>query len=245
MAWYRFRLVTSEDRIMRIFTEEAIKMAAVSSFDESAWSNSTGKSSVAELAKQVSWLYGVHRKRAGAISGLPVELQQGGEKILKADWPIKMDMPDLLYRYSLSSDLYGENYMFQVKRGAVVERIRWFDPTTITIEENAKVGLSGFTRRVGGAPQLYPVKDGMSDVMWTWLPGMTEIGPGEPPSNVVEIAANILRYMGMTVEGLFEDGAIDSWVIFSPKINIIDQNDKDRYMGYLKRLLKRGVKKLG
>ena len=230
---------------MRIFTEEAIKMAAVSSFDESAWTSSKSKSGVAELSNQVSWLYAVHRKRAGAISGLPVELRKGKEEVKKADWPIAMDMPDLLYRYSLSTDLYGENYMFQVKRGQTVERVRWFDPNTITIEENNTAGLVGFTRRVGGGPDTYPVVDGLSDVMWTWLPGMTEIGPGTPPANVVEGAATVLRYMGMTVEGLFENGAIDSWVYFAPKLVGLSDDDKKQYMGYLKRLLKRGIKKIG
>ena len=53
--------------------------------------------------------------------------------------------------------------------------------------------------------------------MWTWLPGMAEIGPGDPPANVVKDAAETLRYMSKTTRGFFEKGAIDNWVLFGPQ----------------------------
>jgi hypothetical protein len=227
-----------------IYTAEAIKMAAVSSFPDEAWTSLSGKDAEAEeLRKQVAWLRAVQAKRAAAVTGLPIELQRNGEKVEKADWPVRMDMPELLTRYSMAMDLFGQNYMFQIKRGDTVESIRWFRPSTITAEVNARQGLVGFTRTLGANKTMYPIKDGKCRVMWTWLPGMDEDKPDAPPADTVLDAANILRYMSETVRGLFEDGAIDSWVLFSPRITGIAENDKKQFMGYLKRILKRGVKK--
>ena len=220
-------------------------MAAVASFPESAWNTSgDNDSEIAELGKKVAWLYGVERKRAGAVAGLPIELQRNGEAVDKKDWPVKMDLPELLYQYSLAMDLYGENYMFKVKRGVVVERVKWFDPTTITIEANDRVGLLGFTRTLGAKKKLYPVKNDDSDVMWTWLPGLVEIGPGDPPANVVEDAANILRYMTLTTKGFFEKGAIDNWVLFGPQSSI-PQGARKSFMAWWKRTMMGGQERGG
>jgi len=200
-----------------IYSEKAIK-AAVSSFPPEAWTSlDKQESKVAELVSQVSWLYSIEHWRAGAMSGLPIELQRNGDKIERADWPVDMNLPDLLYRYSLAMDLYGASYLFQVMQGSRIVEVKWFDPQTISIEANERVGLVGFTRTLGANKQTYPVKNGRSRVMWTWLPGMAEVAPGDPPANVVKDAAETLRYMSRTTRGFFEKGAIDNWVLFGPQ----------------------------
>ena len=70
--------------MLEVYKQDGIKMAAVASFPDEAWTT-TGEhdSEIADLAKKVAWLYAVHRKRAGATSGLPIELQQNGEKVDK------------------------------------------------------------------------------------------------------------------------------------------------------------------
>ena len=231
---------------MKIYTEEAVKMAAVSSFSDDAWDIAgQSESNAAELSKRVAWLYGVMRKRAGHTGGLPYVLTRNSEPVDKRDWPIKIDLPDLMYKYSLATDLYGANYFFKVKRGETVEWIKWFDPTTITIEANEKVGLLGFTRRIGANKTLYPVKDGKCDVIWTWLPGLKELGPGEPPANVIVDAAEILRHMTITAKGFFESGAIDTWILFDNQIKLIPETEQKRLFSWLRRTMRGGTRTQG
>lgn len=213
-----------------IYSQEAIKRA-VADFPPEAWTSTGGsEDEMALLVKQVSWLYSIEHWRAGALSGLPFELQRNGEVVDKDDWPVDMNLPGLMYRYSLAMDLYAEAYLFQVTQAGVVTEVKWFDPATITIESNARQGLVGFTRTLGAAKKLYPVKDNKSRVMWTWLPGMQEVGPGDPPANVVKDAAETLRYMSRTTRGFFEKGAIDNWVLFGPQSAI----PKPQQKGFLK-----------
>jgi hypothetical protein len=228
------------------YTYNGVKMAAVSSFPEAAWKTSgENDSEIAELSKEVAWLYAVQRKRAGTTSGLPVELHQNGEMVDKKDWPIKIDMPDLLYRYSLAMDLFGENYMFKETKLGMIDQVRWWNPQTVTIEDNARQGLVGFTRTLGANKKLYRVIRGRSQVMWTWLPGLKEVGPGEPPGNVVEVAANILRYMGFTTKEFFERGAVDNYAFISDSLHALGDSDRKKFRRAWNNMFRAGFKKMG
>jgi hypothetical protein len=80
--------------------------------------------------------------------------------------------------------------------------------------------------------------------MWTWLPGLVEVGPGDPPSNVVEDAANVLRYMTRTSKGFFEKGAVDNWVLFGPQ-SAIPEPAKKRFLAWWRRTMMGGQEKGG
>ena len=228
-----------------VYKYDGVKMAAVSSYDETAWTKDNDKDSeVAEMSKRVAWLYAVHGKRAGAAAGLPIELLRNGEAIEVKDYPIDIDIKDLLYRYSLVMDMYGENYMFKVEQGKQVVEVRWFSPSTITIEQN-KTGLVGFTRTLGNEKRYYPVKDNDSRVMWTWLPGDVEIGPGNPPVSSAEDAAMILRHAGKTTRTYFERGAIDNWAIFDDRLYSLGDADRKRFRASWNRMFRAGWRKMG
>lgn len=224
-----------------------LKAIPLNRLPKDAWEYLTGgdKGEMEKLSKQVAWLYGVQRKRANAIAGLPIYMTRGDDDVEKNDWPIRFNHKDIFKRYSLAMDLFGANYLFKQMRGNDVAGLRWLHPKTITPEINAREGLMAFSRRIGSNVDVYPVKDGRSDIIWTWLADTVEVGPGTPPADVVKTAANILRFMSLTTEGFFKDGAIDSWVLFSPEISRTSEEEKRNFFTWIKNVLRSGTKSQG
>ena len=231
-----------------IYKYNETKAIPLHAFPEEAWdsiSGGTKEKKLEKLSHQVAWLYAVERKRAAAVAHLPWYLTRGDNDVDRQDWPFKLDLNRLIRQYSLALDLYGANYMFKVQRGRAIEKLRWLHPSTITPEISTSGGLTAFTRRLGTVTDTYQVKNGRSDIIWTFLPDVVEEGPGTPPANVVEHAANTLRYMSQTTERFFERGAIDVWVLFDDQIKATPEDQQRRLFGWLRRTLLGGTSTQG
>lgn len=222
---------------------------------DEAWTGLGGdgaKSNVHKLHRNVAFLYSVHAYRASAAMQYPREIvNAAGDVVDEKKLPVMIDIDNLLYRWSISVDLYGTAYGFKVQsgNGRAIEKVRYIDPETITpifAQANMETGhqkgqLIAFRR----VETNYPVTpDGDSLVIYCWLPGQRENAPGVSPTMASETGSQTLKYMDMAQRQFFESGAIDQHLIFGPQANV-HNDEKDKFKAWWARLMRRGVRNQG
>lgn len=173
--------------------------------------------SVESLAASVSWLHAAYSLRADKISGMPREIMnRAGNIVEEKDLPFAINLDDLLWRSEYALNLYAKSYWFQVKNTRRVLKVRWFDPTTIEPKVSQSNGLYEFERTLGTKKDSYDVKDDLSDVIWIWLPGMREVGPGVAASSVVQTASEVLKSIDKFADMFFDQGAMPLLLLSIP-----------------------------
>lgn len=194
-------------------------------------STETGRKSVDELATSVTYLYACYRLRSDKLAGLPRSIvKENGDEIDEDALPFAIDVDDLLWRIEYALNLYGAAYLFKQTNisGSKVQRVRWFDPSTISPVVDSGRGLYAFKRQLSAAADMYPVAtDGFSpNIVWMWQPGIAELAPGPAIGSVLQTAAEVLRSINEFSDKFFDQGAISPLLLVVP--NTASKEEKER-----------------
>lgn len=218
------------------------------------WGNIPQQSqeSLGRLHGHVAFLYSVHQYRATNVASFPRRIvRPDGSEVMEKDLPFKIDVNDLLTRWSINRDLWGTSYAYKVNDGRAITKIRYIDSETITPEyqttDNFQTGylrgqLTGFRR---SADAVVPVEaDGSSLMMYGFLPGTREGYPGVSPTMSCRSGALTLQYIDSAQRKFFESGAIDQHLIFGPQ-NMVVETEKQKFKAWFSKILKRGIRNQG
>lgn len=175
-----------------------------------------------QLFASVAWIYACWVARAEGIAGLPRRIVDERENEVKEeDLPFDIDLSDLLYRTEISLQARAAAYwLVESNRAGKNVRVRWADPYYIQPEYDYTntQGLLGFRRSVGFVP-FFPVNPETlysNDLVYVWLPGMAEIGPGVPPSMVQRVPGEIIRNIDRFADLFFDQGGMPIVLISVP-----------------------------
>ncbi len=233
-------------------TGNRVKAVNINDLPEEAWTQLTGVSANDQkrltLYSQVAWLYAVQQVRAEAVASMPIEFQTlAGEALEEPELPFDLHLPDMLRRGSMALDLFGFAYWEKMySAGArVVSRVRWLKPTSIKPRFNAAQGLYAFERDLSSQRVILPVEDErQQQLIWTWLPGIEELGPGTPPAAVSMAASAIIQHQNQVTNNFFERGAIDHWLLFGRQVGM-KRSDQNRFRDWWFKLLRGGIQRMG
>ena len=207
--------ITNGTKTMPLGNAAHSSFKAALSFDDFFADDSMSSTGAESLAATVGYIYACYRYRSDKLMGLPREITRSGEPVKECDLPFEIDLGDLLWRTEYSLNVYAAAYWYRLKTSLKLKGVRWFDPTTITPKVNDS-GLYKFRRQLSGTHYDYPVKDGLSDVIWFWLPSLREAAPGVAISDTVSLAGQVLRSIDTFADKFFDQGAMPLSLIIVP-----------------------------
>jgi hypothetical protein len=189
-------------------------------------------------------------KRASMARAIPRVIDVAGrpEPVTEQDVDIKFQngLGGMIYRSSVSLDRYGAAYfVIEPNRGGTPYRVKWVDPSSITVDFDAARGvLRGFRRNYGSQRSLYfeyeeddemaTASDGLR-LGWVWSLGLNEIGPGFSLEDMVSLPASLLNQSDAVLKALFDRGAIAQHVVFAPAEP--HETEKARVLSKIRRAL--------
>lgn len=157
-----------------------------------------------EMYQRVSWVYRCISYRAGAVAGIPFDIE--GRASRRIDMKLLQNkLPDLLYRIEASLCIDGGAYLFVEQNKARVLDLKWLNFNTIRPQYD-QMGVTGFIRTVNGVERDLTLKD----VVYFWLPDpLVEAGPGTSPTEVSLKAAGIIANANEFTTQFFARGGIN------------------------------------
>lgn len=170
-----------------------------------------------QLHASVAYLYAAYDSIASAVSRLPIDLVgKGGDVVPFKNFPVNMDLSDLLYRSILSLKIHGVAYMMKEQLTRRRASLRWLDPVTIEPLVDERRGLYAFRRNLSQGGGMYLVENNLSPILWVWLRGLRETSPGVSPSRVIRFAAELLRNIDIQSSEFYESGAVPITLVEVP-----------------------------
>lgn len=214
--------------IARPSSSKALDLSALS---PDAWRMLVGDGEsaidVEQLFASVGPLYAAVMLRAQALAGLPWRLRtaRGAARALDQD-----ALADLLVAAEIDYLLYGAAYWLRDPEQPL--GLRRLHPRTITIESDARRGLTALIRRVGNQT----IRLALDQVVWVWEPSAAhEIGPGPSAAARAAVSARLLAAQEQYAAAYFERGAVRPtvWMFKSPP----SEPELTRFRGWLERLV--------
>jgi len=232
---------------------KSINYSQVTSQDLGRWFGQEYETDPRKLFGAVGILYRCIKLIADAVANMPRVIMDVEGHVLTAantptpmldqderpiphdnELPFDIDLDDLLWRATASTQLLGASFWHKEKNRVRLKKVKWLDPATITPVYNDQSGLAKFERRING--RLQPIPIPVEDMVWVFLPGIQESGPGEAPGMVAARQAGILNNMDKFLEIFFKNGAMPTTIVLSSKV--IQDPDKSRVKSYLERALR-------
>lgn len=186
--------------------------------------------------KAVAWVRRCIELRADALSGMPFEIQRNGRPVELP--PALGNLTELLALAEMSMAVYGAEYWFRRKNALGGDlAYRHLSAKTITPKYDGVLGLTGFTRRLGGTESDLEIED----IVYLWERNFEgEIGPGVPLVDTALAAAGIGYNANEYAGAFFKNGAIPALLL-----QVDDDASDDelaRLEGWWNRLLRGATK---
>ncbi len=224
----------------------AAKGVRLSDLPPEAWQYLRGGTSGGDRAKlhrAVPWLFRGVDLRADAVADMPFVVFRGEtEHDNSKDWQNKVGfLPhprDVLWLVEAALVMWGYCYLEQGRNiGKRLKELRYLLPTTVRPEIDPEVGLTGFTRSLGGKTLQLDI----SDICYFWNPDpFVEVGPPESsPAQASLAAAGVLYNVDEFAAAFFARGAIKG-TLLTVKGNPPEQ-EKERIKSWWERLFS-GIK---
>lgn len=177
-----------------------------------------------------AYYVGVKRNRAMYASSIPRKIRRAsdGAIIQEKELPFKFQGNSLMWRSVRALDSFGAAYYgLKLNRGGGVRGVKWFDPTSIRIEEDIAGGIHHFERIFNGhmrgvwgwddEDSLIVPNNVWGGMAYVHALGMNEYGPGESLDQFAALPAKLLLESDKLLSGLFERGAINQHAVFTPR----------------------------
>ena len=173
-----------------------------------------------------AYYVGVKRNRAMYASRIPRKITRIADsaEIAEEELPFTFQGNSLMWRTVQSLDgTGGAYYGLKLNRGGGIRGVKWFDPSSIRIEEDIAGGIHRFERIFNGHMRGVWAWDDekqliVSNSVWGGMAyvhslGLNEYGPGNSLDQYAQLPASLLTQSDKLMKALFDRGAIaQHWV---------------------------------
>lgn len=216
-----------------------IKAVNIDQLPDSAWKlllgEHEGEGDVLRAYRRVAVVHRCAKVRAKSVQAMPLALYRGSKDITEEPEGILelQRIRGLLYLAELSLCIYARAHALK-ERGPLTgeTRLRWIATPGITPKYDERLGLSGYTRRIGG--REFTLKP---DEVWSvWLQDPSkDVGPDIAPVAVALQAAGVLMNLDEFLKSFFARGAIK--VTLMKVKSISNENEKKKLEAWFSRVI--------
>ena len=203
-----------------------------------AWTPLTGQESD-EVRQTVAWILRAEKLRISAVANMPFTIYRGKREVTTSqDYEDKLGfMPNPRRFITLVESAlinYGRCYFWKgVNRAGITKELKYFVPSSIEPEIDAKRGLTEFVRRIASTEYKYKPEE----ILYFWpADGAVEIGPPTVwPYQSAKAAAKMLDAVNDFTGKFIERGLVKATLLGVPRST--QQSERDRVEEWFNRFI--------